>query len=247
MTKLGDLTGKVAIITGAAQGIGFATAELFCSCGCTVVIADINLAKAETAAAGLIASGGRAAALQVDVIDPASIQAMVDNVVGQFGRIDILVNNAGIVDSTPIPDLSLEAWDRVIDIDLRGTHLCSQAVLPQMKRQNYGRIVNLASQAGQLGGWKAGVNYSSAKGGVLALTKAYARHAAPWQITVNAVAPGFIATEMTAGRGDSADEVPLKRLGTALDVAKSIYFLASDLADYITGFTVDVNGGFFMH
>ena len=245
--KHGDLSGKVAIITGAAQGIGFATAQLFCDCGCTAVIADLNLEKAEAAAAELNAAGGSAIALLVNVIDPASIQALVERVVARFGRIDILVNNAGIVDSTPIPELSLEGWDKVIDIDLRGTHLCSQAVLPQMKQQNSGRIINLASQAGQLGGWKAGVNYSSAKGGVLAMTKAYARHCAPWQITVNAVAPGFITTEMTAGRGDSADEVPLRRLGTALDVAKAIYFLACDLSDYITGFTVDVNGGYFMH
>jgi len=183
----------------------------------------------------------------VDIIDPASIKSLMESVIQRYGRIDILVNNAGIVDSTPIPDMTVEGWDKVVDIDMRGTHLCAQAVLPFMMKQNGGKIINLASQAGQLGGWKAGVNYSSAKGGVIAMTKAYARFCAPYQVTVNCVAPGFIATDMTAGRNDSADEIPLKRLGTALDVAKAIYFLACDLSDYITGFTVDVNGGYYMH
>ncbi len=245
--KYGNLAGRIAVITGAAQGIGYATARLLGDYGCTVVIADVNLEKAKKASTELQEAGIDAAALEVDVIDKGSVNQMVAEVINRYRKIDILINNAGIVDSTAIPDLSLEAWDKVIDIDLRGTHLCSQAVLPYMKEQQYGRIVNLASQAGQLGGWKAGVNYSAAKGGVLALTKAYARHCAEWQITVNAVAPGFIETEMTAGRGDNAEDVPLKRLGSALDVAKAIYFLASDLADYITGFTVDVNGGYFMH
>jgi NAD(P)-dependent dehydrogenase (short-subunit alcohol dehydrogenase family) len=175
-----------------------------------------------------------------------SIQAMINTVVEKYGTIDILVNNAGILDATPIPEMSVENWDKVIDIDLRGTHLCSQLCLPHMMKNNYGKIINIASQAGQLGGFLAGVNYTAAKGGVIALTKAYARYCAQYNITVNCVSPGFIATEMTQSRNDNADTVPLKRLGTALDVAKSIYFLASGLSDYITGSSIDVNGGYLM-
>ena len=245
--RLGDLNGKVAVITGAARGIGLETAKVFAGNGATVVLADIDLNKAQTEAELLEKEGHEASAVAVDIIDADSIRILMQTVHDRYGRVDILVNNAGIVDSTPIPDMTVEGWDKVVDIDMRGTHLCSQAVLPYMMKQNGGRIINLASQAGQLGGWKAGVNYSSAKGGILAMTKAYARFCAPYQITVNCVAPGFIATDMTAGRNDSADEVPLKRLGTALDVAKAIFFLACDLSDYITGFTVDVNGGYYMH
>lgn len=245
--RFGDLNGKVAVITGAARGIGLETAKVFAGNGATVVLADIDLNKAQTEAELLEKEGHEASAVAVDIIDADSIRILMQTVHDRYGRVDILVNNAGIVDSTPIPDMTVEGWDKVVDIDMRGTHLCSQAVLPYMMKQNGGRIINLASQAGQLGGWKAGVNYSSAKGGILAMTKAYARFCAPYQITVNCVAPGFIATDMTAGRNDSADEVPLKRLGTALDVAKAIFFLACDLSDYITGFTVDVNGGYYMH
>lgn len=245
--EFGKLNGKVAIITGAARGIGLETARVFASYGASVVLADIDLNKAQAEAASLVKDEVTACAEPVDIIDPDSIRNLMETVHARFGRIDILVNNAGIVDSTSILDMTVEGWDKVVDIDMRGTHLCSQAVLPYMMKQNGGRIINLASQAGQLGGWKAGVNYSSAKGGVIAMTKAYARFCAPYQITVNCVAPGFIATDMTAGRNDSADEVPLKRLGTALDVAKAIFFLACDLSDYITGFTVDVNGGYYMH
>jgi len=245
--RFGDLNGKVAVITGAARGIGLETAKVFAGNGATVVLADIDLNKAQTEAELLEKEGHEASAVAVDIIDADSIRILMQTVHDRYGRVDILVNNAGIVDSTPIPEMTVEGWDKVVDIDMRGTHLCSQAVLPYMMKQNGGRIINLASQAGQLGGWKAGVNYSSAKGGILAMTKAYARFCAPYQITVNCVAPGFIATDMTAGRNDSADEVPLKRLGTALDVAKAIFFLACDLSDYITGFTVDVNGGYYMH
>ncbi len=244
---IGRLDGQTAIVTGAARGIGLAVADLLCSFGAKCYIADILFEAAEQAAQSLNAKGYSAKPLLIDVISQDSINTAMASVFEEDRRIDILVNNAGIIDNTPIPDMTIELWERVIQIDLRGTHLCSQAALIYMKQRKYGRIINMASQAGQLGGWKAGVDYSAAKGGVLALTKAYARHAAPYGINVNAVSPGFITTEMTAGRNDDAESVPLKRLGTALDVAKAVYFLSGDLSDYITGFTLDVNGGYFMH
>ncbi|MGI6160515.1 MAG: SDR family NAD(P)-dependent oxidoreductase [Christensenellales bacterium] len=242
----GSLSGQVAVITGGAQGIGLETAKVLAHYGATVVLADIKIEKAREEADKLIADNLSADAVQLNVISKESVDAMVKTVISKHKKIDILVNNAGIVDNTPIPELTVEAWDRLIDIDLRGVHLCSQACLPYMAEQKAGNIVNLSSQAGQLGGWLAGANYSAAKGGVIALTKAYARYGAKFNIRVNCVSPGFIATEMTQGRGDDASTVPLQRLGTALDVAKAVYFLASDLSDYITGSSVDVNGGFLM-
>lgn len=244
--KYGNLAGKVAIITGSARGIGLETAKLMAEFGASVVIADINYDSAADAAASLNKEGLSAMPLKVDVLEKQSIEAMVNTTIEKFGKIDILVNNAGVLDATPILEMSVEGWDRVVDIDLRGTHLCSQLCLPHMIKNNYGKIINISSQAGQLGGFLSGVNYTAAKGGVIAITKAYARFCAKYNITVNSVAPGFILTEMTNGRNDDADSVPLKRLGTALDVAKAVYFLASDFSDYITGFTVDVNGGYLM-
>lgn len=244
--KYGDLTGKIALITGAAQGLGEFIAQVLAEYGATVIVADINLSLAEATARRFCRQGLHAYAAEVDVSSKESVDAMMSFIGEKSGRLDILVNNAGILDQTPIPDLTVEAWDRVIDIDLRGTHLCSQAALPLMKDSGWGRIVNISSQAGQLGGFLAGVNYSAAKGGVLALTKAYARYAAQYNITVNCVSPGFMATEMTQGRSDNSDAVPLRRLGTPLDTAKAVYFLASDLSDYVTGTTIDLNGGYYM-
>lgn len=244
--KYGDLTGKVALVTGAARGLGESIAQVLAEYGAEVVVADIDLKQAEATSKRLCDEGLAAYALQVDVASKESVDVMIDAVHQRSGRLEILVNNAGILDQTPIPDLTVEAWDRVIDIDLRGTHLCSQAALPLIMQGSWGRIVNISSQAGQLGGFLAGVNYSAAKGGVLALTKAYARYTAKHNITVNCVSPGFMSTEMTQGRSDNSDVVPLGRLGTPLDTAKAVYFLASDLSDYITGMTIDLNGGYYM-
>jgi len=244
--KYGSLDGKVAIITGAARGIGFETAKLLSEYGACSVIAGNDYDKACEAAKTLTKHGLSAFAVKVDVAEPESVKHMINTVIEKFHKIDILVNNAGILDNTPILDMSVEKWDKVIDVDLRGTHLCSQACLPHMIKNKSGKIINIASQAGQLGGFLAGVNYTAAKGGVIAITKAYARYCAQYNINVNCVSPGFILTDMTKDRNDDANIIPLKRLGTALDVAKAIYFLASDFSDYITGFTVDVNGGYLM-
>jgi len=245
--SIGRLDQRVAIVTGGARGIGLAVAKILCEFGATSVIADINYDQGLKSSEKLNEKGYATSAVKLDVSSPESISENIELIYEKYGRIDILVNNAGILDSTSIPELTVEAWDHLLDIDLRGVHLCSQAVLPYMKKSDCGRIINLSSQAGQLGGWKAGVNYSAAKGGVLALTKAYARYAAKFGITVNAVSPGFILTDMTASRSDETTGIPLGRLGTAEDVANSVYFLASDLSSYITGFTIDVNGGYFIH
>lgn len=234
-------------MTGGARGIGYSIAEVLCYFGAKCILADLNFSLVKESASKLSELGYYAEAIEIDVSDPQSIQYCFETIANKHGVIDILVNNAGVLDSTSIPELTVEAWDRLMDIDLRGVHLCSQVALEYMTGSKSGRIVNISSQAGQFGGLKAGANYSAAKGGVLALTKAYARYAAQFNITVNAVTPGFILTDMTADRADSTDGIPLGRLGTAEDVANAVYFLASDLASYITGFTLDVNGGFFMH
>lgn len=244
--KYGNLAQKVAVVTGGARGIGEETARVLAEYGATVIAADINLPLAESMAKAMQSEGLKVYPAYVDVRDEASVSAMVKNTVEEFGSVDILVNNAGILDATPILEMTVEQWDRVLEIDLRGTHLCSQAVWPHMIKANYGKIINIASQAGQLGGFLSGVNYTAAKGGMLAITKAYARQGGAHNINVNAVSPGFMATEMTKDRDDNADTVPLQRLGTALDTAKAVYFLASDLSDYITGATIDLNGGYYM-
>jgi NAD(P)-dependent dehydrogenase (short-subunit alcohol dehydrogenase family) len=240
-----DLKEKVAIITGSARGIGAACAKVLAEHGASVVIADINLQGATETASNFNAQGYTAMAVEVDVMSKESIDKMVAATLGRFGKIDILVNNAGINNNAYIPDMTIEEWDRLIDLDLRGVHLCSQAVIKHMMANRYGKIINIASLAGQVGGLKVSPDYSAAKAGVICLAKAYARFGGQYGITANSVSPGFIETEMTKGRDDPS-EVPLGRLGTPEDVANAVYFLASPLSDYITGHTIDVNGGLLM-
>jgi 3-oxoacyl-[acyl-carrier protein] reductase len=237
-----DLEDRVAIVTGGAQGIGRAIAELLARHGAKVVIADVNPATAAATVADLERQGLTAAAVTVNVADPVSVDAMVARTMAAWGRIDILVNNAGVIDSNMAPDVKPEDWDRVIDINMKGVHLCSQAVCREMVKRRWGRIVNIGSLAGQVGGLKVGPDYSASKAGAICLAKSYARYGAKFGITANAIAPGFIETDMSRGR-DNPNEVPLGRLGTPEDVAKVAYFLVSPLADYVTGATIDVNGG----
>ena len=240
-----DLDNRVAIVTGAARGIGAAIADILAEHGAAVVVADINYRGAQAKQGELGERGFDAFAVTVDVSDKLSIDELVAATLERYGRIDILVNNAGVNNSTPIPDLTVDDWDRIVNINLRGAHLCSQAVIGEMIKRRYGKIVNIASLAGQVGGLKVSPDYSTAKAGIMCLAKSYARFGAPHGITVNAVAPGFIETEMTVGMHDPS-AVPLGRLGTPADVARAVYFLASPLADYITGTTLDVNGGVLM-
>jgi len=240
-----DLKDRVAVVTGAARGIGKATAMLLAQHGAKVVIADINAVLVESTARDLRSRSLEAVAVTVNVAERASVESMVQKTLETWGRIDILVNNAGIIDSKAAPDVMEEDWDRVIDINLKGVHLCSQAVIREMVKKHYGRIVNIGSLAGQVGGLKVGPDYSASKAGVICLAKSYARYGARHGINANAVAPGFIETDMNPGR-DNPSEVPVHRLGTPEDVANVVYFLVSPLADYVTGACIDVNGGLLM-
>lgn len=237
-----SISGKIAIVTGAARGIGAAIAEYLSSEGASLVIADINGHAAELMADKLKSFGKKAIAIQVDVSKEDSVLSMVNKTVEEFGQIDILVNNAGVLNSDPVPELKLADWDRVLDINLKGTFLCSKAVIEIMIKNRKGKIINISSLAGQVGGLKASPAYAASKAGIICLTKSFARYGAKYGINVNTVCPGFIETDMTKGR-DDPNSVPLGRLGTCEDVAKAVYFLASHLSDYITGTTIDVNGG----
>ncbi|HOC45974.1 MAG TPA: SDR family NAD(P)-dependent oxidoreductase [Syntrophorhabdaceae bacterium] len=244
------LEGKVAIVTGAARGIGKAIAEKLASEGAFVYLADVNVNGVRENANVIQASGWKAEGLAVDITKSESIIAMVDHVIEASGKIDILVNNAGIFGKNkPIDQISIEEWDTVIAVNLRGTHMCSQAVVKKMTERRYGKIVNIGSMSAQTGGLKAGVDYTASKGGIMALTKAYARYGARLGITANTVVPGFILTDMTrswAEKDGAGNDIPMGRIGTVQDVANVVFFLASPLSDYVTGQVVNVNGGMVM-
>lgn len=240
-----DLTGRTAIVTGAGRGIGETIVRVLADHGAAVVVADINQDAAHTVAASISEKGGSAISLYCDVTDPDSIEALFRGSIDRFNAIDVVINNAGIANFKPAPEVTVEEWDRVIDTNLRGVHLCCQQAVKHMAERRSGKIVNIASMGGQLGGLKVAPDYTASKAGVIGLTKSYARYGAQFGINVNAVSPGPTETDMAAGHFDPS-MAPLGRLGTPLDIAKAVLFLASDMADYITGATVDVNGGILM-
>ncbi|MDO5371689.1 SDR family NAD(P)-dependent oxidoreductase [Paracoccus sp. (in: a-proteobacteria)] len=250
---MGLLTDKYAIVTGAAsaRGLGKATAAMFAEHGATVAILDLDAAAAEAAAADL---GEGHVGLACNVTDKAGCEAAVRALLDRWGRIDVLVNNAGITQPLKIMDIAPQNYDAVLDVNLRGTLYMSQAVIPAMRAQKSGSIVNLSSVSAQRGGGIfGGPHYSAAKAGVLGLTKAMARELAPDNVRVNAICPGFIATDITAGKlTPEMNEqilagIPMGRAGAASDVAGCALFLASDLSAYCTGTEVDVNGGSLIH
>ncbi len=250
MGLLGDRT---AIVTGAAsaRGLGRATAALFAEHGATVAILDLDPAAAEARAAEL---GAGHVGLACDVTDKAACAGAVETLLTQWGRIDVLVNNAGITQPLKIMEIAPENYDAVTDVNLRGTLYMSQAVIPSMIDRKSGAIVNLSSVSAQRGGGIfGGPHYSAAKAGILGLTKAMARELAPDGVRVNAICPGFIATDITAGklteemRANVLAGIPMGRAGSASDVAGCALFLASDLSAYCTGTEVDVNGGALIH
>ncbi len=244
---------QAAIVTGAASGIGRATAIRLADEGAAVVIADLNAAGAATVAETISGLGGRALALEVDVTDAPGVKAMVEKAVAAFGRIHLLVSNAGWDRAGPFADSDEELWDRVIAINYRGHLATCHAVLPYMREHGGGRIVTVASDAGRVGS-SGEVVYSGAKGAVIAFTKGLAREVARYGINVNCVAPGLVDTPLLAGIAEGNEKliaaivhsIPLRRTGTPEEVAAAICFFASPDATYITGQTLSVNGGLTM-
>lgn len=244
------LIDKVALVTGAARGIGRVIALKFASAGADVAVVDISLEAAEAVAAEIRNMGRRAVAASGSVDKPEDVEAFVAKISSELGRIDILVNNAGITRDTLLLRMKEEEWDSVLSVNLKGAFLCTKAVAKLMIKQRNGRIVNISSVVGLMG--NAGqVNYSASKAGLLGLTKSVARELASRNITVNAIAPGFITTSMTEVlsenvKKDLMTQIPLGRLGSPEDIANTALFLVSDAASYITGQTIAVDGGMVM-
>jgi 3-oxoacyl-[acyl-carrier protein] reductase len=247
---MGDLQGRIALVTGGAQGIGRAIALELAKAGATLVLADMNEAKLNETTAELAATGATAAAFTMNVSSEESVEVGAKAILEKFGKVEILVNNAGITRDNLMLRMKRADWDSVIAINLTGAFLLTQALLSPMLKNRWGRIVNIASVVGRAG--QAGqVNYAASKAGIIGLTKSLAREVASRGITVNAVAPGYIETPMTAVLSEEVTKamlatIPLGRRGTPQDVANAVKFLASDAASYITGHVLDVNGGMFM-
>ncbi len=247
-----DLGGKVALVTGASRGIGRATATVLAGCGAAVIVNYRGQAEAAAEVVAQIeAAGGRATAVQADVSDGGDVDRLVKTVTDTYGSLDILVNNAGIARDNLLLRMKDDEWDSVIDTNLRGTYLLTKAVLRPMMRARRGRIITITSVVGLLG--NAGqANYAAAKAGLIGFTKSVAREMASRGITANAVAPGFVETDITAGLSDSVREaalaaIPLGRWAQPEEVANVVAFLSSDAAAYITGQTLAVDGGMTMY
>lgn len=242
------LNDKIAIITGGNQGIGRAAATALAAAGATVIIAARN-EDSGTQTAEFIQSQypSHAHFYKLDITDSSAVNEMIETVQKKFGHIDVLVNNAGICSlSLPFEDLSIENWDNVMDVNVKGMVHCIKAVIPFFKKQTHGKIINIASLAGEVGGIATSADYVASKAAVIGITKSLARYLGPYNINVNAVAPGFITTEMTASMSIPTGSIPLRRAGNPADVANGIVFLSSARADYITGTTLDINGGLYM-
>jgi 3-oxoacyl-[acyl-carrier protein] reductase len=245
-----NISGRVALVTGASQGIGRSCALKLASTGATVALAARNPEKLNELVREITGAGGKAAAFPVDVGDEAQIKSACQAAITQFGKIDILVNNAGITRDQLVIRMKRSDWDAVLSTNLTSAYLCIQQVIGSMLKQRWGRIINIASVFGQMG--QAGqANYAASKAGLIGLTMAIAREVGSRTITCNAVAPGLIETAMTAGLGDefkqnAVKQIPLGRVGSPDDVANAVAYLASEEASYITGHVLNVNGGLLM-
>jgi len=244
------LKDKVALITGGARGIGKAVALLFAQEGADIVIGDVNIEEAGKTCLEIEALGRKSLALQMDVTDYDKCQEAINKILDKFGKVDILVNNAGITKDNLLLRMSQTEWDVVLNVNLKGSFNCIKAVSRPMIKQRQGRIINIASIIGIIGN-PGQANYSASKAGIIALTKTVAKELASRNINVNAVAPGFIQTEMTAGLAEDLKEkmkqaIPLNKFGSPNDVAAVCLFLASEESSYITGQTIVVDGGMVM-
>lgn len=244
------LKDKVAFVTGAAQGIGKSIAIALAKEGANIVVSDINKEAADQTARELSGMGVKAISVKTNVASFEEVERSVSEATAAFEKIDILVNNAGITRDTLVMRMKEEDWDLVLDVNLKGVFNCIKAVCPLMMKKRCGKIISIASIVGEMG--NAGqANYSASKGGVIALTKTVARELAPRGITANAVAPGFIDTDMTKKLPEEVktklkEQIPLARLGSPEDVAAAVLFLASAESDYVTGQVINVNGGMYM-
>jgi 3-oxoacyl-[acyl-carrier protein] reductase len=245
-----SLSGRVALITGASQGIGRACALKLAATGATLALAARNQEKLSELMAEITAAGGKADVFPLDVAEEEQVKAAAKTIIAEFGKIDILVNNAGITRDQLVMRMKRADWDAVLQTNLTSAYLCIHQVIGSMLKQRWGRIINISSVFGQMG--QAGqANYAASKAGLIGLTMAIAREVGSRNITCNAVAPGFIETAMTAGLGDefkqnAVKQIPLGRVGSPEDVASAVAFLASDEASYITGHVLNVNGGMLM-
>ena len=241
---------RIAVVTGASRGIGRSISLALAAKGATIVAVDMDQAATDAIVAELQAAGAKALAVVGNVTVSADVERMIEAAMEAFGRVDILVNNAGITRDGLLMRMKDEDWDAVLNVNLKGAFLCTRAAFKVMSKQRYGRIVNIASVVGQMG--NAGqANYCASKAGLIGLTKSNARELAKRSITVNAVAPGFIATAMTDAlsekvRDELTAQIPLERLGSAEDIANAVVFLASEQSAYITGHVLSVNGGMYM-
>jgi 3-oxoacyl-[acyl-carrier protein] reductase len=241
---------RVAIVTGAARGIGEATARVLAEKQAVVAVVDIDIDSADKAAEAICASGGQARAFRCDVSKPAECDQLVKDVVSAFGKLDILVNNAGICPRIPIADMTEEWFDKIINVNLKSVFFLTRAAAEAMKPQRWGRIVNISSTAGRIGGLVNATVYSGTKGGIQMMTKSMAREYAPFGILINSVAPGAVDTPMLTqghtGLDNYIQTIPLRRLAKPTEIANSIVHLCSEETTWVTGATLDVNGGVVM-
>ena len=242
---------QIALVTGAAQGLGLAIANRLFTAGYAVVITDLSLERAQAAADRLDPSGQRSLALKLDVASKADFELALAATLERFGALHVVVNNAAMTMTTPVMQISPEEFDRVLSLNTRSVFVGCQVFGAHMAAAGYGRIVNMASLAGQNGGTATGAHYAASKGAIVTLTKIFARELAAAGVTVNAIAPGFIATAMTEVLGEAVkskllEKIPMGRMGTDREIACGVKFLASDEAGYITGQVLHINGGLYM-
>ncbi|MDN5302120.1 MAG: 3-oxoacyl-[acyl-carrier protein] reductase [Thermoanaerobacteraceae bacterium] len=246
-----EINGKVAVVTGGAKGIGKSIVVALASAGARTIIADIDEIQGKQLENELKVSGLEAEFVYGDVSRSDSVNKLVDYVINKYQRIDVFVNNAGVLHDAQIVDIDDETWDRVLNINLRGVFYCCRAVVPHMIKQKYGKIINVASAGGKMGFPYASVDYCASKGGIMALTRQLALQVSKYGINVNSVAPGTTETELIKERSEEQkkniiSKIPIGRMGRPEDTAAAVLFLASSGADYITGETIDVNGGLYM-